>query len=462
MSKPRVHFIAIGGSAMHNLAIALYRQGFEVSGSDDEIFEPSKGRLERLGLLPDRLGWHPETITPDISAVILGMHARIDNPELARARELGIPVYSYPSYFHERTREKTRVVIGGSHGKTTITSMIVHVLRHAGVAFDYLVGAQLDGFDCMVKLSDDAKVAIIEGDEYLASALEPVPKFHLYRPHIALLSGIAWDHINVFKTFADYVQQFRVFIEHVEPGGTLVYCKEDPEVAALAHGEAVVARSATGDLRTVPYGVPAHRIVDGTTVLETAHGDVPLRIFGRHNLQNLEGARRVCNVLGIGDVDFHRAMASFQGAARRLERLAEHGGRAVFKDFAHSPSKLKATVQAVREQYPQRSLTACMELHTFSSLSDGFLHQYAGTMDAADRAIVFYDPHAVALKRLPPIAPERIREAFGREDLRVITDPLEVIGAVRQGAEGDAVLLMMSSGNFGGLDLNALSEAFIA
>ncbi|MBK8498930.1 MAG: peptidoglycan synthetase [Flavobacteriales bacterium] len=451
----RVHFIAIGGSAMHNLAIALHRQGFDVTGSDDEIFEPSRSRLDRLGLLPDKLGWRPEDITTDIDAVILGMHARIDNPELLSAQELGIPVFSYPSYFYERTRTKTRVVIGGSHGKTTITSMIVHVLRHAGVEFDYLVGAQLDGFDCMVKLSDTSKVAIIEGDEYLASALEPVPKFHLYKPDIALISGIAWDHINVFKTFESYVDQFRKFIALIEPGGKLVYCAEDDEVKKLALEPDAGATK-------IPYGVPGHRIDDGVTVLETGHGDVPLQVFGRHNLQNLEGARHVCHLLGIGDKEFYTAMRTFHGAARRLEKLAEVPGRSVFKDFAHSPSKLKATLEAVREQFPQRRLVACMELHTYSSLSEGFLDQYAGSMDSADTAIVFYDPHAVQLKRLPPVPTERVRSAFGRADLLVLNDPIAVMGAVREGIGGDSVLLMMSSGNFGGLDLQALSEAFIA
>jgi UDP-N-acetylmuramate: L-alanyl-gamma-D-glutamyl-meso-diaminopimelate ligase len=451
----RIHFIAIGGSAMHNLAIALHQQGHEVSGSDDEIFEPSRSRLERLGLLPDRLGWYPEDITSEIDAVILGMHARIDNPELLRAQELGIPVFSYPAYFYERTKNKTRVVIGGSHGKTTITSMIVHVLRHAGVEFDYLVGAQLEGFDCMVKLSDKAQVAIIEGDEYLASALEPVPKFHLYKPDIALISGIAWDHINVFKTFDSYVEQFRIFTRCIEAGGKLIHCSEDPEVAA-------VAADVPEGIVSIPYGVPPHRIDDGITSLITPHGDVALRVFGKHNLQNLEGARHVCHQLGIGDGVFYKAIASFHGAAKRLELLAEVPGRVVFKDFAHSPSKLKATVQAVREQFPDRELVACMELHTYSSLSENFLDQYAGCMDAADRAIVFYDPHAVQLKRLPPIPPERIQRAFGRADVQVMSDPVAVMGAVRPKPGSKAVLLMMSSGNFGGLDLQALSEAFIA
>lgn len=455
MSSHRVHFIAIGGSAMHNLAIALDQKGFNVTGSDDEIFEPSRSRLERLGLLPSTLGWHPEDITPDLNAVILGMHARKDNPELLRAQELGIPVYSYPSYFYEQTRDKTRVVIGGSHGKTTITSMIVHVLRHVKSDFDYLVGAQLEGFDCMVRLSPSSQVAVIEGDEYLASAMEPVPKFHLYRPDIALISGIAWDHINVFKTYESYVEQFRLFINAIEPGGKLIYCAEDPEVKLLAE-------ETGGAHDRIAYGVPPHVIRDGVTYLVTGKGEVPLRVFGRHNLMNMEGARHVCHQLGIGDSQFYSAIGSFQGAAKRLEMLAERGRRVVYKDFAHSPSKLKATVDAVREQYPERRLVACMELHTYSSLSEGFLDQYAGCMDQADAAIVFYDPHAVQLKRLPGIPPERIHRAFARPDLQVLVDPVAVMGAVRTDLPEAGVLLMMSSGNFGGMDLQATAEAFIA
>ena len=453
----RVHFIAIGGSAMHNLGIALHQKGFEVSGSDDEIFEPSRTRLNNLGLLPARMGWEPQNITKELDAVILGMHARADNPELQRAQELGIPVFSYPAYFYEQTKEKTRVVIGGSHGKTTITSMIVHVLRAAGVDFDYLVGAQLEGFDCMVRLGAKSKIAVIEGDEYLASTLEPVPKFHLYKPDIALVSGIAWDHINVFKTFESYVDQFGIFMDLVEPGGKLVYCAEDPVVKELAE-----ARKGRSDVAQVPYGVPKHAIREGETVLLTAHGEIPLKIFGKHNLMNLEGARHVCHQLGIGDEEFYTSIATFTGAAKRLEKLAEHGDKVVFKDFAHSPSKLKATVDAVREQFPNRKLIACMELHTFSSLSENFLDQYAGCMDAADRALVFYDPHAVQLKRLPPVPTERIQSAFKRDDLHVLTEPVALMGAVRKDMGDAGVLLMMSSGNFGGMDLSALAEAFIA
>lgn len=453
----RVHFIAIGGSAMHNLAIALHQQGFDVTGSDDEIFEPSRTRLHNLGLLPARMGWDPQSITKDLDAVILGMHARADNPELQRAKELGIPVFSYPAYFYEQTKDKTRVVIGGSHGKTTITSMIVHVLRTAGVDFDYLVGAQLEGFDCMVRLGAKSSIAVIEGDEYLASTLQPVPKFHLYKPDIALVSGIAWDHINVFTTFQSYVDQFGIFMDLIEPGGKLIYCAEDFVVAGLAD-----LRKGRGDVAQVSYGVPPHVIRDGITVLLTTHGEIPLKVFGNHNLMNMEGARHVCHQLGIGDGEFYSAIGSFTGAAKRLEKLAEHGDKIVFKDFAHSPSKLKATVDAVREQFPGRKLIACMELHTFSSLSENFLDQYAGCMDAADRALVFYDPHAVQLKRLPPVPVERIQSAFQRDDLTVLTDPIALMGAVRKDTGGGGILLMMSSGNFGGVDLVALAEAFIA
>lgn len=453
----QVHFIAIGGSAMHNLAIALQQQGVDVSGSDDEIFEPSRTRLFNLGLLPDRMGWHPENITPDLDAVILGMHARADNPELLRAKELGLPIYSFPAYIYEQTKDKTRVVIGGSHGKTTITSMIIHVLRQVSMEFDYLVGAQLEGFDCMVRLSPKSRVAVIEGDEYLSSTLEPIPKFHLYRPDVALVSGIAWDHINVFKTYASYVEQFSRFVELIEPGGKLIYCSEDGEVAGVA-----ARHRDRKDVEQIPYGVPPHAIRDGITYLQTAVGEVPLKIFGRHNLMNLEGARHVCRQLGVGEREFYAAMTTFTGAAKRLEKVAERGRKVVFKDFAHSPSKLKATVEAVREQFPDRPLIACMELHTFSSLSDNFLDQYAGSLEGPDKALVFYDPHAVELKRLPPIPPERILQAFARKDLRVLTSPVDLMGAVREGLGDTGVLLMMSSGNFGGIDLSAMAEAFIA
>ncbi|HNY03277.1 MAG TPA: Mur ligase family protein, partial [Bacteroidales bacterium] len=373
----RVHFIAIGGSAMHNLAIALHRKGYQITGSDDEIFEPSKSRLAACGLLPPSQGWDPVRITPGLDAVILGMHAKADNPELLKATELGLKIFSYPEYLYEQSKAKKRVVIGGSHGKTTITAMILHVLKHAGIDCDYMVGAQLDGFDVMVRLSEDAQVMVIEGDEYLTSPIDRRPKFHLYKPDIAILSGIAWDHINVFPTFDNYVDQFRIFIRQITPGGTLVYCDDDPELARICP-------AARGDIRIQPYGVMPHVIRDGVTWIRRAGDEVPLRIFGRHNLLNLNGALHVCRELGVDDSLFYEAIRTFGGASKRLEEIAREGQRVVYKDFAHAPSKVKATLQAVRDQYPGRTVIACLELHTYSSLSGEFLGHYQGSLDPAD------------------------------------------------------------------------------
>ncbi|MFM2136012.1 MAG: hypothetical protein RL021_1412, partial [Bacteroidota bacterium] len=432
------HFIAIGGAAMHNLALALHGQGFRVTGSDDEINEPSRSRLQAAGLLPDQIGWSTDRIHSGIDAVILGMHARSDNPELLEAKRLGIPVFSYPEFLYEASRDKKRVVIGGSHGKTTITAMILHVLRECGCDFDYMVGAKLEGFDTMVRISD-APVIILEGDEYLASPIDRRPKFHLYKADIGVVSGIAWDHINVFPTFEDYVRQFQVFVDGLPSDGAFVYCREDPEVVR-------VAETTTSDARQIPYGVPGHRIENGVTILSTANGEIPLKVFGRHNLMNLEAARKVCNLLGVSNVDFHAAISSFTGAARRLELLAATDRVTVFKDFAHSPSKLIATLQAVRTQFPERRLIACMELHTFSSLNDNFLDEYHGTMDAADVAMVYFNPHTVEHKRLPKVPPERMKQAFGNERLEVFTDSVEMLEVLMRQDFIDAVVLLMSSG----------------
>ncbi|MFT4526023.1 MAG: UDP-N-acetylmuramate: L-alanyl-gamma-D-glutamyl-meso-diaminopimelate ligase, partial [Bacteroidia bacterium] len=349
----RVHFIAIGGSAMHNLALALHHKGYAVSGSDDEIFEPSKGRLKAAGLLPDAQGWFPEKISTDLEAVILGMHARADNPELLKAQELNLPIYSYPEYLYEQTKNKKRVVIGGSHGKTSITAMILHVLHHHNVDADYMVGAQLEGFDTMVRLTDDAPVVILEGDEYLSSPIDRRPKFHLYKPDVGLISGISWDHINVFPTFENYVEQFSIFVDLIEKGGQLIYCSEDAEVKAVAEDEDVT-------VDRLPYGIPTHENRNGITVLLTGIGEVPLKVFGLHNLMNLEGARLVCNNIGVTDKLFYEAICTFKGASMRLELVAEGENSSVFKDFAHSPSKLEATTGAVKDQFTDRRLVACM------------------------------------------------------------------------------------------------------
>ncbi len=436
---------------MHNLAIALHRKGFRVTGSDDEIVEPSRSRLDACGLLPDRIGWDAACIARDLDAVIVGMHARGDNPELLRAQELGLKIYSYPEYLYEQTREKTRVVIGGSHGKTSITAMILHVAEVAGLETDFMVGAQLAGFDCMVRLSETARFAILEGDEYLSSPTDLRPKFHLYKPDIALISGIAWDHINVFPTYANYVEQFRIFAGLITSGGTLVYCEPDEEVRR-------VAETAREDIRKVPYRTHAHVIRDGVTCLLTEGGEVPILVFGRHNLQNLSGALEVCRCMGIPDRTFYAAISTFSGAARRLELVRRSAHTAVYKDFAHSPSKLRATTAALREQYPARRLVACMELHTFSSLNDQFLSEYKGSMESADLALVYFNPQTIAHKKLKPISPEQVRVAFGSDKVEVFTSSEGLVNRLRQLNWHDANLLLMTSGTFDGMDFNRLAS----
>ena len=455
-----VHFIAIGGSAMHNLAIALHLKGYHVTGSDDEIFDPAKSRLQRYGLLPASYGWHPERITPDLDAIVLGMHARKDNPELLRAQELGIKIYSYPEYLYEQSKDKTRVVIGGSHGKTTTTAMILHVLQHCGVEADYMVGAQLEGFEVMVRLSETAKVMVLEGDEYLTSPIDLRPKFHLYRPHVAIITGIEWDHINVFPTFEIYKDQFAQFINLIEPGGRLIYCNNDPEVRDVA------LKNQREDITKQPYDVPDHKVVNGVTcLLPESSVPVPLKIFGRHNLLNLTAARYACNALGISDEQFDEAIQSFGGASKRLELVKATADCAVYKDFAHAPSKLRATISAMREQYPNRRLVACMELHTFSSLTAEFLKQYAGTMDNADVPFVYYSQHALQLKKLPNLDPEQVKASFANDKVRVFTDSKQMVDAViqtfKQSGNQAMNLLMMSSGNFDGIDFKQLADELI-
>lgn len=444
----KVHFIAIGGSAMHNLAIALSRKGFNVTGSDDEIFEPSKGRLKKEGILPEQIGWNEALITPDLDAVILGMHARADNPELAKAKKLGLNIYSYPEYIFEQSKNKKRVVIGGSHGKTTITSMILHALQVLDFPVDYMVGAQLEGYDCMVKLTEENDVIILEGDEYLSSPIDRRPKFHLYKPHIALISGIAWDHINVFPTYENYVDQFDQFCRIIEDKGVLVYNEEDPDVKEVATRQ-------KDRLKTVPYNTPQYDVNEKGTVFHYKGQHYPLNIFGAHNLQNLYGALNVVEALGISPDDFLKAMKNFTGAGKRLEKVSETPERIFYKDFAHSPSKLKATTSAVKEQFPDRKLVACMELHTFSSLKKDFLPQYKDAMKKADKALVYFSPKVVAHKKLDPITKEDVYEAFGK-NVQVETETQEVLDFIEKESTDNMVLLMMSSGNFDGIDYSQL------
>ena len=448
MSK-QVHLIAIGGSAMHNMAIALHKKGYIVTGSDDEIFEPSKSRLNNLGLLPSSIGWDDARIHANLDAVIVGMHARKDNPELIKAQELGLKIYSYPEYIYEQSKNKIRVVIGGSHGKTSITSMILHVLNAVGKDVDYMVGAQLAGFDCMVKFTEEASIAVIEGDEYLSSPTDLRPKFHLYHPNIAVISGIAWDHINVFPTFENYVEQFKIFTDKIEQNGTLIYCELDSEVVG-------VAEKSRADIQRKPYGIFPHYVENGTTVLQFHGTEIPIEVFGNHNLQNINAAYLVCEALGISTGEFMRAIASFKGASKRLELVKKSTDRACYKDFAHSPSKLKATTQALKDQFPNRRLIACMELHTFSSLNKNFLEQYDGAMASADEAYVYFNTHTLEHKKLPPITPEEVRMAFNSDNVKVITNTDELLNLLREKDYANTNLLMMSSGNFDGIKFEEL------
>ena len=444
-----VHFIAIGGAAMHNLALALHHKGMQVTGSDDTIFEPSKSRLKAAGLLPTSFGWFSEKITKNLDAVVLGMHAKEDNPELLRAQELGLKIYSYPEFLYEQSKHKTRVVIGGSHGKTTITAMILHVLNYHDIEVDYMVGAQLEGFDVMVKLTDEADFMILEGDEYLSSPIDRRPKFHLYQPNIALLSGIAWDHINVFPTFENYLEQFKIFVDSITVGGSISYNAKDPHVKSIVE-------NSENQIRKFPYKTPEYTIEEGVTYLDTEEGPLPLEVFGAHNLNNLAGSKWICQQMGVDQDDFYEAISSFSGASKRLEKVAENANCVVYKDFAHSPSKVKATTKAVKSQYPNRPLIACLELHTYSSLNATFLEQYKGALDAADTAVVFYSPQAVEIKKLDSVSETQIETAFEREDLIVFTDPILFKNYITSLEFVHKTVLLMSSGSYGNLDFEAL------
>ena len=450
----KVHFIAIGGSAMHNLAIALHRKGYDVTGSDDEIFEPSRTRLEREGILPEELGWHPEKLNDSYDAVILGMHARIDNPELIRAQEIGLKIYSYPEYLYEQSKDKIRIVIGGSHGKTTITSMVLHVMKDAGIDTDFMVGAQLEGFDVMVRLSDTAKYMVIEGDEYLTSPIDRIPKFHKYHPHIAVISGIGWDHVNVFPTFDSYLEQFRIFINTIENNGCLIFDNTDAEARRLAESSKVIH---------LGYGIHPYHSNDGKTFLSLDNGDeVEVRIFGEHNMKNINAARLVLNRIGVTDEQFYNSIKSFKGAARRLENLIDNKekGNVVFRDFAHAPSKVLATVNAIREKYPEKYFLAVFELHTYSSLSEVFIDHYANCLDKCDKAVVFYDPHAVAVKKLDMMSDERIIKGFNRDDISVVHSKKELLDLIKTLNINNIVAGFMSSGDFNGLSTSDLCEIF--
>ena len=448
------HFIAIGGSAMHNLAIALHLKGDSITGSDDEIFEPSKSRLAKYNLLPSEVGWDINRIHSNIDAVILGMHARKDNPELIKAQKLGLSIYSYPEFIYEQTKDQLRIVIGGSHGKTSITSMILHVLSKNNINHNYMVGAQLEGFDCMVKLSKEAKIAVLEGDEYLSSPIDRRPKFHLYQPEIAVVSGIAWDHINVFPTFENYVEQFRIFIDKVGKSGRVIYFEDDNVL------KEVVLNSSSKAIK-IPYCTFPNQIKNGITYVRTEKEEIPLEIFGDHNLQNLNAAYHVCIQLGMKSVDFFSAIRSFKGASKRLELVQKNQSTAIYKDFAHSPSKLKATTSALKNQYPNRKLIACMELHTFSSLNKSFLDQYNGTMQEADLAFVYYNKKTLKHKKLDDLSADDVKKAFAGENVTVLNSSKEMVNCLLKMKWEQQNLLLMSSGNFDGIQFAELAEKII-
>ena len=448
----KIHFIAIGGSAMHNLAIALKLKGYSITGSDDAINDPSRSRLKKYNLLPQKEGWFSEKITSDIDAVVLGMHAKDDNPELLKAREIGLKIYSYPEFIFNQSKDKIRIVIGGSHGKTSITSLVLHVLRTLNIESDYMVGAQLDGFEVMVKLTDTSKYIVLEGDEYLSSALDLRPKFHLYKPHIALISGIAWDHINVFKTFENYLKQFEIFINSIKENGTLVYNELDPELKKLV-------RSNKSNLNYISYSIPKHKIIDGISFIDINNRLYRLKIFGDHNLQNISGALNICKALGVESEDFYNAITSFNGASNRLELVYKSSETIIFKDFAHSPSKVKATTEAVRKQFPNRKLISFFELHTYSSLNPLFLEKYRDTLKHSDECYVYYSEKNMRIKRLEPIDSELIIRSFNHSSLTVIDNYEKLNKKIYDLDLSNSVLLMMSSGKFGGLNIDKIKKS---
>ncbi len=448
------HFIAIGGAVMHNLALALLEKGYQVTGSDDEIYEPSKTRLQKAGILPESQGWFPEKIHANLDGILLGMHARIDNPELLRAQELGIPVYSFPEFIYNQSQDKKRVVIAGSHGKTSITSMILHVLKDQGMDFDYLVGAQIEGFDLMVRLSN-APIIVIEGDEYLTSPIDRTPKFFHYKHDILLVSGIAWDHFNVFPDFEDYKRQFSMLMDRTPASGSLIYCSADLLVKEAAEKSVCQGQK-------IGYQAHPSQINSGKTSLITPTGAVEIGIFGEHNLQNLQGALHICEALGLSREKFYASIQSFKGAAKRQEIIVQHESGVLFRDFAHAPSKLKATVNAVKNQFPNRRLLAVQELHTYSSLNKAFLPNYAHSMDEADTAVIYLNPHAVALKKLELMSEEMLREGFKRKDLILFTDSNALSEYLLAQEYADTNLLLMSSGNYDNLNLEPLKQKFLS
>lgn len=449
-----IHFISIGGTVMHNLAIALHKKGYSISGSDEEIFEPSRSRLEENKLLPEKEGWDPDRVHAGLDAVILGMNARKTNKELKKAQQLGIRVYSFPEYLYEHSKNKKRVVIGGSYGKTIITAMVMHVMRDQNKDFDYMISSRIQGFDTMVKLTDNAPYIILEGDEYLSSPIDRTPKFHQYNPHMTLLSGIAWDHMNVFRTFESYKKQFRKFLRIATGGGKVFYFDGDPVLGD-------VVDKSHWSLLKIPYSEHPYKVEDERFVLETKYGSVPLNLIGRHNMQNIMGALLICRDLGVEDHQFYSSIQTFKGAERRQQLLANGNSRAVYLDYAHAPSSVEATINAFKETFKEQKLVTCLELHTYSSLNMEYMPLYKGTLEEADQAMVYYNPGVVKHKRLPALLPDDIKKQFGKEELVVYNDATQLENDLKSLDENTCVLLLMTSGNFSGIDLNNLARAVV-
>jgi UDP-N-acetylmuramate: L-alanyl-gamma-D-glutamyl-meso-diaminopimelate ligase len=451
----KIHFIAIGGAVMHNLAISLHKKGFFVTGSDDEIFEPSRSRLSSYGLLPEKEGWDNSRITKDLDVIILGMHAREDNPELIKARELGVQIMSFPEYIYEQTKNKKRIVVAGSHGKTTTTAMIMHVLKRSGRKFDYMVGSSIEGYETMVSLADDSEIAVLEGDEYLTSPVDRRPKFHLYYPDIAIINGIAWDHMNVFPAYENYFEQFRIFANTITPGGTLIYFEKDNEVKKIAD-------SLRKDIRIIPFRTHGY-FLNKTGFFAATHNRIlGLKIFGEHNMQNLSAAKEACLLAGVSEDQFYSAIETFTGTSRRLQKIRENENGIVYLDFAHAPSKVRATVNAVAERYPGRRIIACLELHTFSSLNNNFLPQYKGTLDKASLAFIFFNPHALQMKKLPSLSIEQVKEAFGDDKIMVFNNSPELFSKLNEIKTDNPVFLLMSSGDFDGMNFESAADKLLS
>ncbi len=449
----KIHFIAIGGAAMHNLAIALHKKGYQVSGSDDEIFNPSKSRLEKYGLLPENFGWFPKKINENIDIIILGMHARKDNPELLEAQKQNLKIFSYPEFLYNQTKNKKRIVIGGSHGKTTITSMIMHVLKTLDMNFDYMVGANIKGFETMVELNENNKIAIIEGDEYLSSPIDLTPKFHWYKPDVAILTGIAWDHINVFPTFENYVEQFKIFVESIQENGKLFWFEEDENLQKISNSNSSIT--------STPYNkVDYFTGDDSKTYVKSGDETYKMSVFGDHNMQNINAARMACLEAGVSESDFWQTIISFEGAAKRLQLVKENSESAFYIDFAHAPSKLKATVNALKQKYPNRKLIACIELHTFSSLQKNFIPQYKNSMKSADTAIVYFNHDVIKHKKLPELGESYVKNCFG-EEVIVLTDTKKLQDYLLKQDISNKNILMMSSGNFNGINFANFAEEII-